>query len=129
MVIPEVKENYRNYARIDSLIITGQCFYVTTSTNNEGVRKTANNSVKMLFGRELFDARNKSLLPRPNKYAGHNPAGFDWQSLFDSAMILKLSDATFSDNCYTEIRIVITATSSGFKYKDLCLSEIVFVGR
>lgn len=129
------EENYRNYARIDSLIITGQCFYVTTSTNNEGVRKTANNSVKMLFGRELFDARNKSLLPRPNKYAGHNPAGFDWQSLFDSAMILKLSDAItdrddyYSGHYYSEIRIVITATSPGFKYKDLCLSEIVFVGR
>lgn len=128
-------EDYRNYARIDSLLIIGQCFYVTTSTNNDGIRETTNNSVKMLFGRESFDARNKSLLPRPNKYAGRDPAGFDWQSLFDSAMMLKLSDGImgrdnyYSELYYSEIRIVITSTSPGFKYKDLCLSEIVFVGR
>ena len=125
------EEDYKNYARIDSLLITGQCFYVI---NNNGIKDTTNKSIKMLYGREVFDARNKSILFRPDKYAGRNPDSFDWQSLFDGAMRLKLSDAYInnyytSDNYYTEISIVITATSLGIKHKDLCLSEIVFVGR
>ena len=126
-------EDYWNYARIDSLLITGQCFYV--SRTNDGISDTTENSVEMLFGRSVLDAKNKKLLPRPNKYTSSDPIGFDWQSIFDSALMLNLSfritdrDDYYLELYYSEIRVVITATSPGFKYKDLCLSEIVFVGR
>ena len=60
---------------------------------------------------------------------GGTPTSFDWQSLVDNAMIVNLSDEPWTDNCYTEIRIVITAAAKGLKYQDLCLSEILLIGK
>lgn len=44
-------------------------------------------------------------------------------------MMLGLSDGPWGDTCYEEIRIIITATAKGLKYDDLCVSEIILVGK
>jgi hypothetical protein len=66
---------------------------------------------------------------KPDKCASETPPHFDWQTLADNAVIVKMSESPWGDSYYTEIRILITATRKGLKYDDLCLSEIILIGK
>ena len=83
----------------------------------------------MLFGEKEWIKKYTDYKILPRKYTGHSPKNFDWQSLVDNAMMLGLSDGPWGDTCYEEIRIIITAAAKGLKYDDLCVSEIILVGK
>ena len=109
-------ETYRNNARIDSLMVFGDYNSIFRSE-----KETISQQEKNML---LAGERDYII-----KYTGVSPTSFDWQSLVDNAMIVNLSDEPWVDNCYTEIRIVITAAAKGLKYQDLCLSEILLIGK
>jgi hypothetical protein len=119
-------ETYRNNARIDSLIVFGSRFQVYTY---EGKTDTNRNRQIMLFGEHEWIVKYIKANRLPQKYAGYAPEKFDWQSLVDSAMLLGLSDGPWNSTYYEEIRIIITAEAKGRKYNDLCVSEIMLIGK
>ena len=84
---------------------------------------------EMLFGERDWIVKYTEFRPMPAKYPTGQPQAFDWQSLIDNAMRLNLSLDPWSEMRYNELRIVVTARKRGMKYDDLCLSEIIFVGK
>lgn len=119
-------ETYRNNARIDSLMVFGDYNSIFRS-EKETISQQEKNM--LLAGERDYIIKYTDFRPLPTKYTGVSPTSFDWQSLVDNAMIVNLSDEPWTDNCYTEIRIVITAATKGLKYQDLCLSEILLIGK
>ena len=119
-------ETYRNNARIDSLMVFGDYNRIFRS-EKETISQQEKNM--LLAGERDYIIKYTDFRPLPTKYTGVSPTSFDWQSLVDNAMIVNLSDEPWTDNCYTEIRIVITAAAKGLKYQDLCLSEILLIGK
>ena len=119
-------ETYHNNARIDSLMVFGSRFQTYT---HEGRTDTNRNRQVLLFGEHDWIVKYTKYNPLPQKNAGHTPENFDWQSLIDNALSLGLSDGPWNETYYEEIRIIITAAEKGRKYKDLCVSEILLVGK
>ena len=119
-------ETYRNNARIDSLMVFGDYNRIFRSEKGTISQQEKN---MLLAGERDYIIKYTDFRPLPTKYTGVSPTSFDWQSLVDNAMIVNLSDEPWTDNCYTEIRIVITAATKGLKYQDLCLSEILLIGK
>ncbi|MBQ6668382.1 MAG: hypothetical protein IJM65_09735, partial [Bacteroidales bacterium] len=119
-------ETYRNNARIDSLMVFGDYNRIFRS-EKETISQQEKNM--LLAGERDYIIKYTDFRPLPTKYTGVSPTSFDWQSLVDNAMIVNLSDEPWTDNCYTEIRIVIIAANKGLKYQDLCVSEILLIGK
>ncbi|MBO7625028.1 MAG: hypothetical protein J6S82_06980 [Bacteroidales bacterium] len=122
-------ETYRNNARIDSLMVFGDY----STIHHEG-EETISDFEKndLLFGEKDWNkpSLNCRWHPLPKKITSQPPTSFDWQSLVDNALIIKCCfDPYYEEYCYTEIRIVITAAAKGLKYQDLCLSEIMLIGK
>ena len=122
-------ETYRNNSRIDSLCVFGSRFYVYEIDGRKETSRYNNDRYDMLFGEKEWIKKYTDYKILPGKYTGHSPKNFDWQSLVDDAMMLGLSDGPWGDTCYEEIRIIITAAAKGLKYDDLCVSEIILVGK
>lgn len=121
-------ETYRNNSRIDSLLVFADRFDVF----DDGEKKHTTSPDKniMLLGNvDHWIVKYTDFVPAAAKIPGKMPKTFDWQSLVDNAMQLNLSFAPFYDTHYTEIRIVISATEKGLKYDDLCVSEILLIGK
>ena len=119
-------ETYRNNARIDSLMVFGDYNRIFRS-EKETISQQEKNM--LLAGERDYIIKYTDFRPLPTKYTGVSPTSVDWQSLVDNAMIVNLSDEPWTDNCYTEIRIVIIAANKGLKYQDLCVSEILLIGK
>ena len=66
---------------------------------------------------------------KPDKCFSEVLPHFDWQTLADYAVVVNLSVDPWGDTHYTEIRILITAATKGLKYDDLCVSEILLIGK
>ncbi len=121
-------ETYRNNSRIDSLLVFADRFDVFY--DGEKKHTTAPNKNIMLLGDvDHWIVKYTDFVPAAAKIPGKMPKTFDWQSLVDNAMLLNLSNAPYQDTYYTEIRIVISATEKGLKYDDLCVSEILLIGK
>ena len=118
-------ETYRNNARIDSLLVFGSRFQVYT---HDGKTNTSRERQVMLFGEHEWIVKYIEANWLPQKYAGHAPEKFDWQSLVDNALLVGLCDDRWNKTYYEEIRIIITAEEKGRKYNDLCVSEILLIG-
>ena len=114
-------ETHRNNSRIDSLIVLGKVFYVYEI---DGIRDSTPLGEYVAYGRG-YSSRDL----KPDKCSSETPPRFDWQTLADNAVIVKMSESPWGDSYYTEIRILITATRKGLKYDDLCLSEILLIGK
>ncbi len=113
-------ETYRNNSLIDSMMVMGKSFRVYAY---EGKYDTTHLEWGLPFGKHysIYDLR-------PDKCSSEAPPHFDWQTLADHAVIVKLSEDPWGDSFYTEICILITATKKGLKYDDLCVSEILLIG-
>ena len=122
-------ESYRNNSRIDSLLIYGNFF--DTYKDEKGKIDTTTYKNDMLFNVEYEHWSEKwaDHAPVPSKYPEKNIKSFDWQTIVDNALILRISDNPWYDTHYTEIRIIITAATKGLKYSDLCVSEILLIGK
>ena len=66
--------------------------------------------------------------PISQEVAGREPSGYSWQSLLDNVDAFRLSDPWWPEY-YTELHIVITSTKKGLKYNDLCISELLLIGK
>ena len=103
-------DTWRNNSRIDSLLAYKTSYVVIGSIDDGRIDTT-------LHENEL-----------EVEMTGIEPPGYSWQPLIDNADTFCLSDLWW-DEYYTELRIVITSTKKGLKYDDLCVSEIIFIGK
>lgn len=122
-------ETYRNNARIDSLMVFGDY----SAIYHDGEETISRNVKKdLLFGEKKWEkpSSNNNWHPLPQKITSQPPTSFDWQSLVDNALIIECCfDPYYEEYRYTEIRIVIIAANKGLKYQDLCVSEILLIGK
>lgn len=114
-------DTYRNNTCIDSLFVLANRFTIG-NWNGKEVRNDYEDDI--IFG--SYEHIKFKRVFYPEQYSGRTPASFDWQSLVDNAMLLNLNKYGQEAYC-TEIRIVITATTKGLKYDDLCVSEILLI--
>jgi hypothetical protein len=114
-------ETYRNNSRIDSMMVMGKSFIVYA---HEKKQDTTLLDCNMLFGLNYCMGNLK-----PDKCFSEVLPHFDWQTLTDYAVVVNLSVDPWGNTHYTEIRILITATKKGLKYEDLCVSEILLIGK
>lgn len=98
-------ETYRNNSLIDSMMVMGKSFRVYAY---ERKHDTTHLEWGLPFGKHysIYDLR-------PDKCSSEAPPHFDWQTLADHAVIVKLSEDPWGDSFYTEICILITATKKG----------------
>ena len=124
-------ETYHNNSRIDSLLIFGPQYYVNDIDGKKDTARYNNDPYDILWGKKEWIVKYTKYRILPDKYPNDAPKRFDWQSLVDNAMILGLSGESgpWGVTCYTEIHILITATTKGLKYDDLCVSELLLIGK
>ena len=121
-------ETYRKNSRIDSLLVFADRFDVFDD-GEEKHTSAPDKNIMLLGNVDHWIVKYTDFVPAAAKFPGKMPKTFDWQSLVDNAMLLNLSFSPFYDTYYTEIRIVISATEKGLKYDDLCVSEILLIGK
>ncbi len=122
-------EAWANNARIDKLMVFSSS-RAQVAVDDEGETHIfPGGENEMLFGERDWIVKYTQFRPMPAKYPGGKPQAFDWQTLIDNAMLLNLSIDPWNETYYNELRIVISAKEAGFKYDDLCVSEIIFVGK
>lgn len=115
-------DTWRNNSCIDSLLAYKTSYKVIGSIDDGRIDTTLHeNELEVGWG---FRGKN----PRSEEMTGIEPPGYSWQPLIDNADTFRLSDPWW-DEYYTELRIVITSTKKGLKYDDLCVSEIIFIGK
>ena len=121
-------ESYRNNSRIDSLFVYGDRFTKYEQPDSDSIIQNDKN--EMLLGEVArWITKYTDYVPAASKVWQETPKSFDWQSLADNALVVNLSKDPFGDTHYTEIRIIITAAAKGLKYNDLCVSEILLIGK
>ena len=123
-------ETYSNNSRIDSLFVYGDrsAKYKLSDGDTDTVIQDKKN--EMLLGEVgRWIIKYRDYVPAASKLFQETPKSFDWQTLADNALILHLSRDPWGDTYYTEIRIHITATTKGLKYNDLCVSELLLIGK
>ena len=121
-------DTWRNNSRIDSMMVTGDFF---TVFSNNGETDTTHFDNESVFSRTVRGSGRQYWVALPDKFPTIEPKTFDWQSLVDSATLVNLShySGPWSNHYYTELRIYISAITRGLKYNDLCLSELILIGR
>ena len=120
------QETYQDNSRIDSLLVFGDLFDVYNfDVNNDTT--ILNNFV--LYDFSHWQPQWEDVVPTPAKCPEREIKSFNWQSLVDNALKLNLSYGPDYMTYYTEIRIHITATTKGLKYNDLCVSELLLIGK
>ena len=80
----------------------------------------------MLFGEHDWIKKWVEYRPLPAKYPNGEPAGYDFQSIIDNALLLTMN-YLYDERKITEIKIRITDIAKGLKYNDLCISEIILL--
>ena len=120
------QETYQDNSRIDSLLVFGDLFDVYNFDANNDTT-ISNNFVLIDFS--YWQPQWEDVVPTPEKCPEREIKSFNWQSLVDNALKLNLSYGPDYMTYYTEIRIHITATTKGLKYNDLCVSELLLIGK
>ena len=115
-------DTWRNNARVDSLLVYKTSYEVVGPFDN-GRMDTSTYTNELEVGWAPRGQR-----PISQEVAGREPSGYSWQSLLDNVDAFRLSDPWWPEY-YTELRIVITSTKKGLKYNDLCISELLLIGK
>ena len=115
-------DTWHNNARVDSLLVYKTSYEVVGPFDN-GRMDTSTYTNELKVGWAPRGQR-----PISQEVAGREPSGYSWQSLLDNVDAFRLSDPWWPEY-YTELRIVITSTKKGLKYNDLCISELLLIGK
>ncbi len=115
-------ETWRNNARVDSLLVykTG---YEVVGPFDDGKMDTSRFDNMLEIG---WEPRGKR--PISKEVAGREPSGYSWQPLIDNADDLPFGNPWWNEY-YSELHIIITSTKKGLKYDDLCISELLLIGK
>ena len=121
-------DTWRENSRIDSMMITGDGF---STYYYEGDTNTSQDINETFFGRTERGKGEKYWITLPDKFPTLEPKAYDWQTLVDGATLINLTKGggPWGKQYFTELRINISATAKGLKYDDLCVSEIILIGR
>lgn len=116
-------DTWRNNARIDSILAFKTSYEVYGPIDEEGTMDTTfyNNEHEIGFA---FSGRR----PVSVHVEGRELQNYGWQSLLDNASTFRFGNP-WGEEYYTELRILVTATVKGLKYDDLCVSEIILIGK
>ena len=113
-------DTWHNNAHIDSAWISAVYNEIHHYSGD-----TTLNVKDMVFGSTNWRTNN-----RPSAYhvAANEPTGYSWQHLLDNATVFSIN-YPWSDRYFTELHLCITDIKKGLKYDDLCISELILIGR
>ncbi|MBP5677264.1 MAG: hypothetical protein J6W88_02060 [Bacteroidales bacterium] len=115
-------DTWRNNGRIDSLLAykTGYLIYGPVEDDKMDTTYYVNdNEIGWSF---------QGKRPVSEYVEGREPKVYSWQPLLDNANTFRLGDP-WGKQYYTELHIVVTSAAKGLKYDDLCVSEILLIGK
>ena len=92
---------------------------------NRSAERLEKIETEMLFGEHDWIRKWVEYRPLPAKYPHGEPAGYDFQSIIDNALLLTIN--MYNERYITEIKIRVTDIAKGLKYNDLCISEIILL--
>lgn len=113
-------DTWRNNAHIDSAWISAVYQEVPHYSGD-----TTPYVKDIVFGYNNWRTNNR---PSACHVASKEPMGYSWQYLLDNATVFKIN-YPWSDRYFTELHICITDIKKGLKYNDLCISELILIGR
>ena len=114
-------DTWRNNARVDSLLAYKTSYEVFGPFDDKFDTSASNNELFIGWG-------PRGERPKSKYVEGREPSGYRWQPLLDNADAFSLSDPWWTEY-YTELRLVITSSKKGLKYDDLCISELLLIGK
>lgn len=118
-------DTWHNNSRIDSLMVHYSAIVTYAPYGNRSVERLEKIETRMLFGEPDWIVKWTDFRPLPAKYPHGEPAGYDFQSIIDNALLLTMN--MYNESDITEIKIRITDIAKGLKYNDLCISEIILL--
>lgn len=118
-------DTWRNNSRIDSLMVHYSTIETYAPHGNHSAERLEKIETWMLFGEADWIRKWVEYRPLPAKYPHGEPAGYDFQSIIDNALLLTMN--MYDESNITEIKIRITDIAKGLKYNDLCISEIILL--
>lgn len=118
-------DTWHNNSRIDSLMVHYSAIVTYAPHGNRSAERLEKIETRMLFGKPDWIVKWTDFRSLPAKYPHGEPAGYDFQSIIDNALLLTMNMWNESD--ITEIKIRITDIAKGLKYNDLCISEIILL--
>lgn len=118
-------DTWRNNSRIDSLMVHYSTIVTYAPHGNRSAERLEKIETRMLFGEHDWIVKWTDFRPLPAKYPHGEPAGYDFRSIIDNALMLTMN--MYNESNITEIKIRITDIAKGLKYNDLCISEIILL--
>ena len=118
-------DTWHNNSRIDSLMVHYSVIVTYAPHGNRSAERLEKIETRMLFGEPDWIVKWTDFRPLPAKYPHGEPAGYDFQSIIDNALLLTMN--MYNESDITEIKIRITDIAKGLKYNDLCISEIILL--
>ena len=118
-------DTWRNNARIDSLMVHYSTIVTYAPFGNRSAERREKIETRLFFGERDWIKKWVEYRSLPAKYPHGEPAGYDFQSIIDNALLLPIN--MYEESNITEIKIRITAIAKGLKYNDLCISEIILL--
>lgn len=119
-------DTWRNNSRIDSLMVHFSTLVTYAPHGIRSAEKLEKIETLMLFGEHDWIKKWVEYRSLPAKYPNGEPAGYDFQSIIDNALLLTMN-YLYDERKITEIKIRITDIAKGLKYNDLCISEIILL--
>jgi len=113
-------DTWRNNAHIDSAWISAVYYEIHHYSED-----TTTYVKDIVFG---YDNWRKNNRPSAYHVAANEPTGYSWQHLLDNATVFSIN-YPWSDRYFTELHLCITDIKKGLKYDDLCISELILIGR